>query len=375
MDDHIEPTLPRILIVDDSRIVRATVKKHLHEVYDILEEADGEAGWQRLQGDEQIQLLISDLTMPHLDGMGLLARVRASEDSRIRSTPVIIISGEEDAETKEKAVQAGANDFITKSTDRAEMLARVNANIALGKKARELEASRQQTEILQDPLTGLATAQLLQLQTGQALAFAQRHRSQVSLLLLEIDALEDFTRQYGRPLAEQMVKLLAKLLASKLRKEDTIARVGEARFGILSPATSAGDERIVAERLRHAIAGAKINFRGQVLRVSASIGMACYGQDLCDSLESLQATAERRLQHALQSGGNQVVLVDPVPQVDEAALAALGQTLKLVVEGREREVRGSIPAVMRTLLPLLVLANDELSLDMDMRRIKERVLD
>lgn len=68
--------LPRILVVDDSRIVRATIKKHLGASYEVIEEPNGEAGWQRLIADESIQLLISDLTMPVLDGLGLLSRVR-----------------------------------------------------------------------------------------------------------------------------------------------------------------------------------------------------------------------------------------------------------------------------------------------------------
>lgn len=45
---------PRILIVDDSRIVRATVRKHLAENYGMIEEADGEAGWRRLLADETV---------------------------------------------------------------------------------------------------------------------------------------------------------------------------------------------------------------------------------------------------------------------------------------------------------------------------------
>ena len=79
----------RILIVDDSRIVRATVRKHLAENYDMIEEADGEAGWRRLLADESVSLLISDLSMPELDGLGLLTRIRESGDLRLRHLPVI----------------------------------------------------------------------------------------------------------------------------------------------------------------------------------------------------------------------------------------------------------------------------------------------
>ena len=67
---------PRVLIVDDSRIVRVTLIKHLKGAYEIREEGDGEAGWQALMVDPDIQVVLSDLTMPKLDGYGFLERIR-----------------------------------------------------------------------------------------------------------------------------------------------------------------------------------------------------------------------------------------------------------------------------------------------------------
>ena len=66
------PALPRVLIVDDSRIVRASIVKHIKGAYDFREESDGEMGWQTLLLDPTIQVVISDIGMPKLDGFGLL---------------------------------------------------------------------------------------------------------------------------------------------------------------------------------------------------------------------------------------------------------------------------------------------------------------
>ena len=66
------PALPRVLIVDDSRIVRASIVKHIKGAYDFREESDGEMGWQTLLLDPSIQVVISDIGMPKLDGFGLL---------------------------------------------------------------------------------------------------------------------------------------------------------------------------------------------------------------------------------------------------------------------------------------------------------------
>ena len=105
---------PRVLIVDDSRMVRATIAKQIRGTFDVREEADGEAGWQALLVDPTVSVVVSDIGMPVLDGYGLLERIRDSKVSRIHDLPVIIISGEEDADSREKARQLGANDFITK---------------------------------------------------------------------------------------------------------------------------------------------------------------------------------------------------------------------------------------------------------------------
>ena len=71
-EKEISSPLPRIVVADDSRIVRATIKKHLNGVFDIVEACDGEEAWALLQHETDIQVLISDLGMHNLDGFGLL---------------------------------------------------------------------------------------------------------------------------------------------------------------------------------------------------------------------------------------------------------------------------------------------------------------
>lgn len=64
-------SLPRILIVDDSRIVRATIIKRIRDRFDAREEVDGEAGWEALLIDPTLQLVITDHTMPRHASMAM----------------------------------------------------------------------------------------------------------------------------------------------------------------------------------------------------------------------------------------------------------------------------------------------------------------
>src|SRR5213596_192128 len=93
----------RVLLVDDSKIVRTTLARLIRKSFEVREEANGETGWQAIASDPSIVVVFSDIQMPVLDGFALLERIRQSEDQRIRSMPVIVISGNEDDATKKRA--------------------------------------------------------------------------------------------------------------------------------------------------------------------------------------------------------------------------------------------------------------------------------
>ncbi|QDQ27865.1 response regulator [Chitinimonas arctica] len=326
--------LPRILVVDDSRIVRATVKKHLSTQFDVIEAADGEAGWERLEADPDVLVLMSDLSMPKLDGFGLLARVRKSADARIKHTPVIIISGEEDAETKQLAVERGANDFVTKSTDRAEMLARVSAAVKLAKTARELRTTEevQARTTTTDTQTGVATEHMLHVEADKAMAHATRYHGETTLVLFEIDRFDSLRAELGEAVADQLINLVAKLVSGRLRKEETLARLTGPRFGVMLYADLAGS-RIYAERLQETIAAARVNFKGRQIQITANIGMANAQADGTANFDELLAKAVHRLEQAYS--------------VDRA--------LELISQGELEDVMARLPALMAKLAPLLAL--------------------
>jgi len=104
--------MARVLVVDDSRMVRASIIKHIRGRFDAREEPDGEAGWEALLVDPAIDLVVTDIGMPRLDGFGLLERIRGSKVARVRNLPVVIISGDEDENARERALKLGANGFI-----------------------------------------------------------------------------------------------------------------------------------------------------------------------------------------------------------------------------------------------------------------------
>ena len=115
-----------ILIVDDSRTVRASLAKTLSPTFDIVEAKDGEDGWKKLQLSPAIKLVITDIMMPVLDGYGLICRIRGAESERIKMMPVIVVTSAEDEISRERAHACGANNFIVKPAKPADLIERVN---------------------------------------------------------------------------------------------------------------------------------------------------------------------------------------------------------------------------------------------------------
>lgn len=121
-----KPSKPRILAVDDSRVMRLALKKILGKEYDVVLAEHGEDAWTLLTNDNTIQVLFTDLSMPYLDGYGLLKRMRSADDPHLQEMPVIIITGKEDDDkAKEQALERGASDFISKPFESIQLLAQI----------------------------------------------------------------------------------------------------------------------------------------------------------------------------------------------------------------------------------------------------------
>ena len=106
---------PTVLVVDDSRVVRHAINKILSPEFSIVEAGDGMDGWQSAQKNPGVDLVISDIQMPELDGYGMICKIRAADNPGLREVPIIVITGAEDETTRERAYACGANDFIQKS--------------------------------------------------------------------------------------------------------------------------------------------------------------------------------------------------------------------------------------------------------------------
>lgn len=297
MADSVIPK-QRVLIVDDSKIVRTTIGRLIRKTFDVREEPNGEAGWKAIASDPSIAVVFSDLQMPELDGFALLERIRKSDNNRIRNMPVIVISGDEDASTKQRARAAGANDFITKTTDGTEILSRIDNLLHLVEAKQQAAVSQQmiETTATTDPLTGAFTPHFLMTEGRKHFAHVRRHGGQLAVLMLRVDTYREIAEKAGKNVADQLLAKIAKLVMSTLRTEDTMGRTGEAIFTVAFAGTTSPHALVFARRVQDQLEKAQPTFQGQVLKIRTSIGHAGLDMDSAGSIEDLMKLALQRLQ-------------------------------------------------------------------------------
>ncbi|KON80612.1 response regulator [Azoarcus sp. PA01] len=382
MSEEERQPLPKVLIVDDSRMVRASVIKLIRGRFEFREEADGEAGWQALLVDPTIHVVLTDIGMPQLDGYGLLERVRASKLSRIHDLPVIVISGDEDDSARERARRLGANDFITKGIGAAELLARLDSLTRLAQTRRELEESRaaHAKHSPVDPVSGLVAEACLHWRAEQELALVRRRRGNISAMVVEIDRYEQLVVLHGAHVAQLVTRKLSKILSTKVRKEDTVTELAPARFAVLSPAAGWGGCCAFALRLQKAMEKLVMTYREEQIRISVTIGVANATNDDIGTVSELVGLATQRAQTGRQAGGNRVI--GDRGEVTQAFVdrlitqaVSIDQVLERIQAGESVELTSQLPQVIATLLPLLQLLESRLRCGIPLDRLEKYQMD
>lgn len=372
-------TIPkqRVLLVDDSRIVRTTIAKLIRKSFDVKEEADGEAGWQAISTDPSIVVVFSDIQMPKLDGFALLERIRSSQDARVKSIPVIMISGDEEDATKKRARAAGANDFITKTTDGTEILSRIDNLLHLVEAKQQLVVSKQAIDqtVTRDPITGTFTPHYLVTEGAKHFSHARRHGGSLSVLVFQIETYREITDKVGKVVADQLLARIAKLVMGTLRAEDSMGRTADAGFAVVFPGTSSQQALAFARRMHEQLEKAQVTYREQVLKIRSSIGLAALDVDAASSIEELMKLAQQRLQDAANRKAQQrIVNQDEVSLVKPLSLPSDIDRAVQVIENANAEQLGEAASeVLRRVLPFLVAVCRKLNVEIPLDKITQAI--
>lgn len=348
----------RILVVDDSKLVRSTANKILSGKFDLVLAEDGEEAWEKIRNDDGIQVVFTDLGMPKLDGYGLIQRIRESDNEGIRNQPIIVLTGAAEEDTvRRKVLELGATDFITKPFSSTEIVARAEAHASYTRQKAQL-----QKKVAVDLLTGALNRTGLETQLDKDVAFVNRHGQNISLITFELDDFKTTYEQVGKAAAEQLIKQIAGTLLKTVRKEDSIGRNGLARFTIVLPMAKAEGVIMLAKRLCERINGFKMKVGKESLTVTMSAGVATAPKGSRIVAKELLRAAEQALTNAKKVGPGEVQLmkVDSAPAAQAAPPAiSIDDLLEALRQGQTNAVKGELDRAVNRLQPLVALLSDQ----------------
>ncbi len=141
-------------------------------------------------------------------------------------------------------------------------------------------------------------------------AYSRRHRSPLSLLMVDIDHFKRINDGYGHPAGDYVLATLGQVLLAAVRAEDIVARYGGEEFAILCRGTPPMSALQLAERLRRAVEAHAFVYREKRISVTLSVGIAMCA-DSPTAAQHLVAKADGALYEAKQTGRNRAVLQHP----------------------------------------------------------------
>ena len=199
---------------------------------------------------------------------------------------------------------------ITMRKSLEESLRRTTEELSLSNQ--ELRESQTRLHYLanHDPLTGLPNRQLFQEKLQQSLEWAASGSRMVALLFIDLDGFKQVNDSLGHGVGDQLLKSVAKRLSASLRASDTVARLGGDEFTVILTAVPGQPEvERVAQKMIETLA-LPYSFDGQLVRVSASVGIAIYPMH-CDTVERLLQGADEAMYQAKAAGKNRYAIVNP----------------------------------------------------------------
>ncbi len=356
---------PRILAVDDSRVMRVAIKKILGKDYDVIQADHGEDAWTLLINDSSIQVVFTDLSMPYLDGYGLLERMRNSEDEHLQDMPVIIITGKEDDDNaKQQALDRGANDFISKPFESIQLIARAKAHVKFRETSSKLTdvSEKLERQSAVDEVTGLGGQRYFCKASEDTLAYIRRNGGQYVLVRMDIDDFNALFIKNGKQIADSILKTIGNHLLKQVRQEDMLARVGLAKFAMLLRDTPLAQASQQAERIRQTIESVQFKIGKEKLKITVSISLYEPALDNKNDIKQQIAQTEAYLEQAIKSGGNRIVSHSDVEDVAPEQVN-LETALKHIQHGELEKLGSQTPGLFVRMLPLLEYLGDQLGGD------------
>ena len=312
----------KVLIADDCsstlEILRLSLAKWGYEPMLV---SDGEQALRVLKSPAGPRLALLDWSMPKLEGIAVCRELRSRAENAMNYTYIIVLTAKDGEENLVQALEAGADDYLTKPVSTRELRLRVRA----GERVIELQdrVVRMNRKLAvvstHDQLTNSLNRASTRERLKQEIERAARTRRHLTYATVDLDQFEQINHQYGFKVGDEVLKQTAERFKSAVRSYDVVGRIGGEEFGIVLPDTELGLGVGLAERLRACIQNQPFLIDEEYVSLTISIGVSSTTEEDFDRRRIVNG-AEKSLRQAKAEGGNRVLMwesglvLDPLRQ-------------------------------------------------------------
>ncbi len=263
----------KILIAEDDAVSRRILETHLTKWgHKVVVAKDGAEAWDILLRLDSPRVAVLDWVMPHIDGPELCRRLREATDRPF--TYIIILTAKEKTSDIVEALDAGADDYLTKPYHAQELRSRIGAATRVVMLHEKLEEANAKLFMMArtDTLTRVFNRGAIMERLEQEVDRSLREEMPLAVMMIDVDHFKAVNDAHGHLTGDKVLVEVAQRLCAECRPYDSTGRYGGEEFLIVLPGPRFEDVTTMADRIRQRIKGTPVAADGLRLDTTVSIG-------------------------------------------------------------------------------------------------------
>ena len=297
----------KVLVADDEPVSRRLLESSLNRWgYDVLIAKDGLEASQILLSPDAPKMAVLDWMMPGIDGVELCREIR-----KYRPEPyiyIVMLTGKRGQDDVIRGLEAGADDYVRKPFDPAELKVRLRTGKRILYLQEHLISAREalRDQATRDPLTGLWNRAAILDIFNNELQRTRREGASLGIVVVDIDHFKRVNDTHGHQKGDEVLCSVSQAMAESTRRYDSVGRYGGEEFLIVLPGCDEANAVSHAERLRAAVSRVSVETDSAPIQSTVSIGVAVANHNTHHDAFELIERADAALYRAKRAGRDRV---------------------------------------------------------------------
>jgi diguanylate cyclase (GGDEF)-like protein len=302
----------RILIADDDvlslRLLERTLER---DGYEVTAVQNGRLAAEHLCRHDGPRLALLDWVMPELEGPAVCRQVRQKRQQVY--VHMVLLTSKESKQDVIEGLESGADDYLIKPFDPAELKARLRTGLRILQLEDRLVEAREDMRFkaTHDPLTGLFNRGIIMDLLSRELSRTHRENGCTTILLGDVDHFKDVNDTLGHIAGDEVLREVARRMVASVRSYDYVGRYGGEEFLVVLNNCDATASLLRAEQIRRAIATVPVQTIQGPIPVTMSLGVLSSKDWGLRPVEELLQEVDVALYKAKAAGRNCVKLASP----------------------------------------------------------------